>query len=60
MEKLYLSVKEAAEYVGVGQAYLYDLVNSAKPPPHLKVGNKRLLQKAALAGYFESLQEVKL
>ena len=59
MEKLYLSVKEAAEYVGVGQAYLYDLLNSANPPPFLKVGNKRLLQKAALAGYFEGLQEVK-
>lgn len=59
MDKLYLTVKEAAEFVGVGQAYLYDLLNGANPPPFLRVGNKKLLQKAALAGYFESLQEVK-
>ena len=59
MEKLYLSVDEAAEYVGVGVKFMRDLLNSRCPPPHLKVGSKRLLQKAALAGYFESLQEVK-
>lgn len=59
MDKLYLSVPEAAEYVGVGERYMYDLVNGSNPPPYLLVGRKRLLQKAALENYFESLQEVK-
>ena len=59
MDKLYLSIPEAAEFVGIGEKYMRDLVNSSNPPPHLRVGNKRLLQKAALAGYFESLQEVR-
>ena len=59
MEKLYLSVDEAAEYVGVGEKFLRDLLNSRCPPPYLRVGNRRLLQKAALAEYFEGLQEVK-
>ena len=58
-DKLYLTVNEAAQYVGVGTNMMRDLVNSSTPPPFLKVGNKRLLQKAALADYFEKLQEVK-
>lgn len=60
MDKLYLSIPEAAEFVGVGEKYMRDLVNSSCPPPYLKVGNKRLLQKSALADYFEGLQEVRL
>lgn len=60
MDKLYLSVEEAAAYVGVGEKFMRDLLNSRCPPPHLRVGNKRLLQKAALPEYFEGLQEVKL
>ena len=59
-EPLYLGVKEAAEYVGVCDKYMYDLLNGSNPPPYLKVGNKRMLQKAALPEYFERLQEVKL
>ena len=59
-DKLYVSVEEAAEYVGIGKNAMYDYVNSRTPPPFLKIGNKRLLQKAALAEYFERLQEVRL
>ena len=59
-EKLYVSIPEAAEIVGVGEKYMYDLVNGINPPPFLKVGNKRLLQRAALPDYFERLQEVRL
>ena len=56
---LYLSVKEASEYAGVGIHYMYALLNSDNPPPHLRIGNIRKIQKSALAGYLESLQEVK-
>lgn len=60
MDKLYLSVHEAAQYVGIGENMMRQYVNSNNPPPYLKVGNKKLLQKSALASYFEQLQEVKL
>ena len=59
MDKLYLTIHEAAEYVGIGRNAMYDYVNSSDPPPFLRVGNRRLLQKAALEDYFENLQEVK-
>lgn len=59
MDKLYMTAEEAAEYVGVGVKFMHDLLNGRNPPPYLKVGNKRLLQVAALPDYFESLQEVK-
>lgn len=57
---LYLPITEAAEYVGIGEKAMRDFVNSADPPPYLKVGNKRLLQVAALPAYFERKQEVRL
>ena len=59
MEKLYVNIKEAAEYVGIGICTMRDYVNSNDPPPYLKVGNKKLIQKAALQRYFEDRQEVK-
>ena len=59
MDKLYMTAEEAAEYVGVGVKFMRDLLNGRNTPPYLKVGNKRLLQVAALPDYFESLQEVK-
>lgn len=60
MEKLYLPIEEAAQYVGIGINTMRDFVNSSDPPPYLKVGKKKLLQKAALADYFEQRQEVRL
>ena len=59
LEKLYLSISEAAEFVGVGVSTMREYVNSSDPPPYLKVGKKKLLQKAALASYFEERQEVR-
>ena len=60
METLYLNIKEAAKLVGIGEHHMRDLVNSKDPPPYMKVGKKVLLQKAALAPYFERKQEVRL
>lgn len=57
---LYLPINEAAAYVGIGINAMRDFVNSADPPPYLKVGNKKLLQVAALPTYFEDKQEVRL
>ena len=58
-EKLYLTVEEAAAYVGIGVKTMRDYVNSSTPPPYLEVGRKRMLEKAALPGYFRALQTVK-
>lgn len=58
---LYITVEEAAEYVGIGKHTMYEYVNSADPPPYLLVGKKeKRLQKSALAEYFERKQEVVL
>lgn len=59
-EKLYLNAEDAAQYAGIGVKYVYDLLNGNNPPPHLKIGNKRLIQRAAWPDYLESLQEVRL
>lgn len=56
---LYLNVRDAAAYVGIGVKAMRDYVNSADPPPYMVIGNKRMLQVAALADYFEERQEVK-
>lgn len=58
-DKLYLTVAEAAAYVGIGINAMRDYVNGIDPPPYLKVGKKVLIQKSALAGYFEQRQEVR-
>ena len=60
MEKLYLSIKEAAEWAGFSEKKMRDLVNSIDPPPHMKVGKKVLIQRAKLPEYLESKQAVKL
>lgn len=59
MDKLYLTVKEAAEYVGIGIKAMHNYVNSSDPPPYLVVGKQKRLQKKALEPYFENLQEVR-
>ena len=59
-EKLYLTVPEAAQYAGFGERTMRDYVNSADPPPYIEVGNRRLIQRAALPAYLESRQPVRL
>ena len=60
MDVLYLNVQDAAAYVGIGIKTMRDYVNSNDPPPHMRVGKKVLLQKAALEPYFEQRQEVRM
>lgn len=56
---LYMNVRDAAAYVGIGEKALRDYVNSADPPPYLMNGQKKMLQVAALADYVEKRQEVR-
>ena len=56
---LYMCLEDAAAYVGIGVKELRRYVNSDDPPPYLRVGNRRMLQVAALGPYFERKQEVR-
>lgn len=56
IDKLYLTIDEAAKYVGIGQNAMRSYVDSQDPPPILKIGATRYVQKAALARYFEHKQ----
>ena len=58
MEKLYLSAREAAEYVGIGINAMHDVLNSRDHPPYLVVGNAKRVRKDALREYFEK-REIK-
>lgn len=59
MDKLYMTVNEAAAYVGIGPKEMRKRVNSSDPPPYLEVGNRKLLQVSGLAPYFERKQAVR-
>ena len=59
MDTLYLTVRDAAKYVGIGENAMRDFVNSKDPPPFMRLGKKVLIEKAALAPYFRERQEVK-
>lgn len=61
MEKLYLTVAEAAEWSGLGEKAMREFVNSIDPPPHMKVGNKKvLIQREKLPAYLEGKQAVRM
>ena len=58
MDKLYLSIPEAAQYVGIGENLMRDIMNSRDHPRYLKVGNYKRISKDALREYFEK-REIK-
>lgn len=53
-EKLYINVKEASEYVGICVNKMREYLNSETPPPHIRLGNKFMVRRSALADYFKS------
>lgn len=57
MDQMYLSVKEAAKLVGIGENTMREFVNSKCPPPHIKLGRKVLIRRSALATYFEEMEQ---
>lgn len=57
---LYLSTEQAAEMSGIGQKQIRDWLNSTDPPPFIRIGAKRLIQRDAFPVYLEARQEVKL
>lgn len=56
---LYLSTEQAAEFSGIGVKAIRDMLNSADPPPYIKLGNKRMIQRDAFPEYLEKQQEVR-
>lgn len=53
---LYLTIKDAAAYAGIGEGAMRAYADSADPPPMLVVGTRRYIQRAALAQYLEERQ----
>lgn len=56
---LYITVAQASEMSGIGRDAIYNMLNSTDPPPFIRIGNKRLIQRDAFPTYLESKQEVK-
>ena len=57
---LYVSAEQAAELSGIGSKTWRDWLNSSDPPPFLRIGNKRMIQRDGIAPYLESKQEIRL
>lgn len=53
-----MTVAEAAKWSGIGVKRIRSYVNSADPPPMLRVGRKVLIQRDAFPRYLERKQEV--
>jgi excisionase family DNA binding protein len=54
MEKLGLSVDEAAEVIGIGRSVLYALVTAGEIES-VKIGRRRVIPVDAVERYFDSL-----
>ncbi len=55
-ETLYLTVKDAAEYAGIGEGAMRAYVDGPDPPPMLVIGTRRYIQRDAIARYLEARQ----
>lgn len=53
---LYLTVKEAAHYAGIGEGAMRTFVDSQDPPPLLVVGNRKYVERDGLARYLRQKQ----
>ncbi len=58
--KLYLTTAEAAEWSGIGEKAIRDMLNSIDPPPFIRIGSIRKIQAAKFPEYLEKKQEVRL
>ena len=58
MDKVYLSAREAAEFVGIGENAMRDILNAREHPPYLMVGSTKRVRKDALREFFEK-REIK-
>ena len=54
--RLYLTVRDAAHYAGIGEGAMYDYVNGSDPPPLLVIGGRRYVQREGLGRYLEERQ----
>lgn len=55
---LYVPIKAAANYAGVGEDMMRAFVNSTVDPiPHIKSGKKKLIRVSAIAEYLEKKEE---
>ena len=55
MDKLTLSVAEAAKHIGVGLNAMYSLIHSPAEPPHLRIGERTI--RIPVAGFMAWIDE---
>ncbi len=53
---LYLGVKDAAAWAGIGQGAMECFVKSIDPPPHMLIGRKVYVETASLPEYLRRKQ----
>ena len=58
MDKLYLTIPEAAAYVGIGENLMRDIMNSRDHPRFLRVGNFKRISKESLREWFAGKEEM--
>jgi excisionase family DNA binding protein len=56
MDKLVLTVNEAAQLLGVGRSKVYDIIRTGELPS-IRIGSCRRVPMDALRGYIASLAE---
>ena len=55
-QKLYLSVKQAAEYTGISKYYIREYIKEGKVP-YVETGVKFLINRSALEKYLKELEQ---
>jgi len=56
VDKVAYSIVEAAAAVNISRSRLYELLIAGEGPPTIKLGRRRLIRRAALDEWLESLE----
>ncbi len=56
VEKMVYNIDEAAEQLGIGRTFAYQLIREGRLPS-IKLGNRRLIAKADLEVFIENLRD---
>jgi excisionase family DNA binding protein len=55
MDKLGLSITEAAELIGIGRSHLYQQIRDGKGPEIIHIGRRGVISRKALEAWFRNL-----
>lgn len=57
-EKATITIKEAAEYTGIGTKKLYEMTNDPMCPFVIFNGNRRLIKRKLFVNYLERVRDI--